>query len=87
MVSLLYKLYLDCNNVFFKVTSNAFSILTEKGPSHWLIEYQVCGKNNQSPVDISTDAVVPDHGLRPLKFHGFDQKLNSTLYENNGHTS
>jgi len=89
-------LKLSCSTTFiiFLVLSLAASFVETsqwtygdgKGPAYWASKNPVCGKDNQSPIDISTNSVVPDHSLKPLKFHGYDQPLNSTSYKHNGHT-
>jgi len=57
-----------------------------KGPAYWSEKAPNCALNNQSPIDISTNDVVPDHSLMPLKFNGYDQLLNSSYYTHNGHS-
>ncbi|XP_078456154.1 carbonic anhydrase 14-like [Lampetra fluviatilis] len=57
------------------------------GQEHWKETYPICGGDNQSPVDVRTDAtrLVPD--LPPVSVLGYDAPSQTTYnMTNNGHT-
>jgi len=58
----------------------------KNGPEDWqnlCEEFAACGGKQQSPIDIATDAVEEDAGLRALQFHYGTSKAHIV---NNGHT-
>ncbi|KAG8587808.1 hypothetical protein GDO81_005789 [Engystomops pustulosus] len=57
-----------------------------KGPSEWKDEFQNCGHEKQSPVNIITCSATFDSSLKPFEFEGYDKEIDFLLI-NNGHTA
>jgi len=74
-------------SVYHVKCSNDWSYEGHNGPSFWSsLEGNTCGGNNQSPVNIIESSVIPDQGLKKLRFQNYDQSLNTLDLINNGHS-
>uniref|UniRef100_A0A669QNY5 carbonic anhydrase n=1 Tax=Phasianus colchicus TaxID=9054 RepID=A0A669QNY5_PHACC len=57
------------------------------GQHHWAEGHPACGGQSQSPIDITTQWVLPDPSLPPIRPVGYDHPLVPTFsLTNNGHT-
>jgi carbonic anhydrase len=56
------------------------------GPSHWSENYAACGKELQSPIDITPDAIRQNKNLGDFAFTNYEQTPASFLLHNNGHS-
>uniref|UniRef100_S4RQF6 Alpha-carbonic anhydrase domain-containing protein n=1 Tax=Petromyzon marinus TaxID=7757 RepID=S4RQF6_PETMA len=67
--------------------TRAFSYRGPHGQEHWKEKYPTCGGDNQSPVDVRTDATHLAHDLPPVSVLGYDAPSQTTYnMTNNGHT-
>ncbi|XP_050408148.2 carbonic anhydrase 1 isoform X3 [Patella vulgata] len=68
---------------------NRWTYEGELGPEHWKVDYEICGKQEQSPIDIVTSEVrlntsIPDFNLSSYDtVNGIDQELENV----GGHTA
>ncbi|XP_051534747.1 carbonic anhydrase 4-like [Myxocyprinus asiaticus] len=58
---------------------------TCRGPDEWATIATTCGGRKQSPINIVTKQVIPDHRLTPVQFTGYQQSF-SGIIKNSGHT-
>ncbi|XP_030638933.1 carbonic anhydrase IV c [Chanos chanos] len=59
---------------------------TCREPSHWYVEFSMCGGRRQSPINIVTHKVQSNISLGPFIFEGHTDTLNITV-ENMGHSA
>lgn len=57
------------------------------GPTHWHIDYPVCGGHKQSPININTEQVILNKSLSSFVLTGYQNITNVNMsIQNNGHT-
>jgi len=66
--------------------NRSFEFCFRSGPQDWDSLAPACGETAQSPIDIMTNAVVPDSNLGVLRLGGYNQQLNGGQFINNGHS-
>ncbi|KAK2151080.1 hypothetical protein LSH36_376g03052 [Paralvinella palmiformis] len=59
----------------------------KKAPNYWLLQYDKCGGQKQSPIDIPLSEAVFDSSYGPIQFQGYkSDKGNNFKLHNTGHS-